>query len=171
MVLDAKGDDENLVNFGRRTSRYPSGLLAKLDDTRRYRIAPAQGSMVESFSEALDRLWTDSGWTIYIDELRLFTDPKYFGLGPKVERLWLFGRSRGLTLVAGTQAPRWVPSAFYEQPRWFLIGRVRDRRALKRLGEISGDTEAIERIVPTLDDFEFLALGPGELMVRTKLVL
>ena len=123
-------------------------------------------------AHSLDQVWSDSttkgGWTVYLDELRLFTDPKYLGLAPRVERLWLFGRSRKITVIAGTQAPRWVPAAFYEQSRHHFIFRVQDTRAIKRLGEIGGDVDAIEATVPTLESHEFLYIDPKGQMVRSR---
>lgn len=164
ITLDAKGDDPSLLATGRRVRSYPT--LGWYDDER-FRITPSPKSIVPDFADALDKIYKSKGWTIYIDETRLFTDPRYFGLGSRVERLWLFGRSRGLTVIAGTQAPRWVPAAMYEQPRHFFLGNINDKRAIDRLGEISVDVDTLREIVPDLGEFEFLYVGPRNVMLRT----
>lgn len=176
IILDGKGADPMLNAAGKRVARYPSGILARLDEAKSYVIQPPLGratpdsTAAATFRDTMDEVWRGRNWTVYIDELRLFSDRKYYDLGEDLDRLWLFGRSRGLTLIAGTQAPRFVPAAFYEQPRHFLISYVRDLRALKRLEEIGGDTDAIRQTVPDLEPFEFLYVGP-EGMARSRLEL
>lgn len=97
---------------------------------------------------------------MYADETRLLTGAEYLGLGAHLDAVWISGRSRGITLLAASQAPRFLPSSFYEQPTYHAIGRVRDRRAIRRLGEIGGDTDILADVVPKLGDHEFLILGP-----------
>ena len=171
LILDVKGDDATLASAGHRSTKgYPSrwDLLLAGEDSQRWRIHPG------GFSKGLRPAWHDvfaqvwrSGadkdtatWTVYADETRLLADPQYLGMKAWLDALWISGRSRGLTLIAGTQAPRWVPSSFYDQPRWLAIGQVRDRNTLRRLSEIGGDTEMMMDTVPRLGWHEFLFLGP-----------
>lgn len=165
ITLDAKGEDPILHSAGKRVKAYPNYVQRYHDSKFLLALPPDQERASLLSFQTLRKIFNHKGWTVYIDELRLFTDrhylPRYLPQLPsEVERLWLYGRSRGITLITGTQAPRWIPAAAYEQPRHFLLGKVRDERALKRLGEISGDTDLIEAIVPTLDPFHFLYVGP-----------
>ncbi len=109
---------------------------------------------------------TGEGVTYYVDETRILADK--LKMRDHLETLWVAGRSRKITLVGSTQAPRYVPSEFYDQPTYVLIGNVRDRIAQRRLAEIGGDTDLIMQVVPRLDWHEFLILGP-RWAVRTKM--
>lgn len=174
LTLDIKGDDPELIKMpAKMVKEYPkareSGFLFKGDpystagfESDSFRIVPGHSQAVAraTFHDALGRAFTDGQWLIYLDELRWLTDPKYLGLGADVERLWLFGRSRGLTILSATQAPRWVPSAFYEQARHHFIFGTTKKAVLKRLSEIDNDQDDIEEIVKSLGDFEFLYVGP-----------
>jgi len=164
LTIDAKGEDKTLRQSGKKVKQYPSWQRHR--DSKFWLLLPPDQPRAADISiKTLRHIFKDKGWTVYLDELRLFTDRKYLPayqrmLPAEVERLWLYGRSRGITLVTGTQAPRWIPAAAFEQPRHFLLGRVQDDRAIKRLGEISGDVDLIRAIVPTLEPFEFLYVGP-----------
>lgn len=170
LILDVKGGDATLDSSGhRRIPGYPSKIDLLSNDATRFRINPGTYSRSTRavFDDVFRKVWAsakgrgDGTWTLYADETRLLADPKYLGLGQHLDSVWISGRSRGISLIAGTQAPRWVPSAFYEQPTYFAIGPVRDRRALRRLSEISGDTDMLEDVVPRLRRYEFLFLGPS----------
>jgi len=165
-----KGDDETLVSSGhRKVGRYPSTLqlFASGDDEQRWRIAPGGYGKRQRpvWDQVFREVWASgrrgqATWVVYADETRLLADPAYLGLRDHLDALWISGRSRGITLVAGTQAPRWVPASMYEQPRYFAIGKIRDRRALDRLGQIGGDMDMIRDVVPRLAHHEWLFLGP-----------
>jgi hypothetical protein len=165
-----KGDDSTLVESGHRKVRtYPSAfqLFGAGDDAQRWRIAPGGYGKAQRpvWDHVFREVWRsgrgkDATWVVYADETRLLADPAFLGLKDHLDALWISGRSRGITLVAGTQAPRWVPASMYEQPRYFAIGKIRDRRALDRLGQIGGDVDMIRAIVPDLAHHEWLFLGP-----------
>jgi hypothetical protein len=165
LTLDAKGEDKTLARSGKKVKQYPTWQRYR-DSKFWLLLPPDQPKAAQISHHALRHVFKHKQWTVYVDELRLFTDRQYLpryqrGLPAELERLWLYGRSRGITLVTGTQAPRFIPAAAYEQARHFFIGNVRDDRAVKRLGEISGDVDLIRGIVPTLEPFEFLYVGPA----------
>jgi hypothetical protein len=60
-----------------------------------------------------------------------------------------------------TQAPRWVPSSFYDQPSFVWIGRINDEVAHKRLREIGGLKRAHLPAIQNLKKREFLVIGDG----------
>jgi hypothetical protein len=64
-------------------------------------------------------------------------------------------------MVSMTQAPRWVPSSFYDQPSFVWIGRINDERAHQRLREIGGLKRPHLGIIQKLQRKEFLVVGEG----------
>lgn len=172
LILDAKGGDDTLARAGHeRRKAYPSRfeLWTRAQDERpvRYRIAPGgySRSLRPAWHDVFANIWRagngrDASWTVYVDETRLMSDPKMLGMSGWLDALWISGRSRGITLVAGTQGPRWVPTSFYDQPRWLAIGQFRDKGTLRRIAEIGGDTSMLMDEVPRLGWHDFLFLGP-----------
>lgn len=159
LTLDAKGGDPELRRAGRTLPRYPRWWELDSRGENRIRIFTKPERLRAVFADALGSVWDDGGWTLYLDEARLATD--YLGLSRPLHKLWLFARSRGVSVVAGTQAPRWVPSAMYDQARHLFIGRVRDRRVVDRLSELASDVDGLRTLIPRLGRFEFLYLGSG----------
>jgi hypothetical protein len=110
---------------------------------------------------ALDLAFRQRDWVIVADETRALTDSvASFGLGLRglLEMIWQRGRALNVTLVAGTQAPRYVPSSFYDQPSLVYVGRTLDGRAQDRLDEIGGDTRAIQATMRALRRRDFLVV-------------
>lgn len=103
----------------------------------------------DQVGEALERIYAEGNWIVVLDETRAISDPRSPGLGlqPLLDRMWLRGRSRHICVVAGTQAPRWVPSSFYDQCQFVWCSRIRDGRAHQRIMEIGSMTrEMIPKI-------------------------
>jgi hypothetical protein len=169
-----KGDDPELLRMrAKEVKSYPVPKVdrfhfrgaeygrSSFEETRFRLVPPTSKALARSvIHDALDRCFSAGQWLIYLDELRWLSDPRYLGVGADIERLWLFGRSRGITVLSGTQAPRWVPSAFYEQARHHFIFGTTKKAVLKRLEEIDTDQEGIVDTVGTLEPFQFLYVGP-----------
>ncbi|MCI4354580.1 MAG: hypothetical protein L3K06_04365 [Thermoplasmata archaeon] len=185
LTLDIKQDGDPVVaKAGRRVRHYPTRVDLLLDEHHRYVLTPGypESAAARTFGEALVAAWKagqrergKGSWTIYVDELRLATgngtkaDPG-LGLAPALRRLWIAGRSRGLTIIGSNQAARSVPQEFYDQPKWHVFGNLRDDRVLYRISEIgTGDKNMIRATVPDLDDerHELLITGPGRFAART----
>lgn len=117
----------------------------------------------EQVKNALAQVYSQGNWTIFVDETRNLTDSRVPSLNLRnyVEQIWLRGRSRGVELVSMTQAPRWVPSSFYDQPSFVWIGRINDERAHQRLREIGGLKRQHLPIIQNLQRREFLVIGDG----------
>lgn len=98
---------------------------------------------------------------VVIDELYALTAnrPPSLDLAPLVVKLWRKGRYRGLSVIALTQEPTWVPGEAYSQPTHIYVGQILDGRRRDRLQEIGGDTPRIKEVVAKLDEHEFLFLG------------
>jgi hypothetical protein len=169
LIIDNKGDDDTLRDVGRRVRELPKKdpwfRKKKNADSRWYRLMVhedwAKGR--EQVKNALAQVYSQGNWTVFVDETRNLTDPRVPSLNLRnyVEQIWLRGRSRGVELVSMTQAPRWVPSSFYDQPSFVWIGRINDERAHQRLREIGGLKRQHLGIIQNLQRREFLVIGNG----------
>lgn len=147
LIIDNKGGDPTLAGYGKPVREIPK--YRRLSDERRPRenwfhllVHDDRDRARDQVAKALDEAYREGGWTIYADETRALTDPRSPGLGlqPLLDRIWLRGGSHGVTLIAATQAPRWVPSSFYDQCAFVWVSRIRDRRAHERVMEIGSMT-------------------------------
>lgn len=148
-IFDSKGDDPVLMASGARPVRkLPNKLRRTLDNDDpkagwyRIPIYDEVPKAREQVGMALDRIYDEGNWVVVIDETRAISDPRSPGLGlqPLLDRMWLRGRSRNICVVAATQAPRWVPSSFYDQCQFVWSSRIRDERAHQRIMEIGSMT-------------------------------
>lgn len=89
------------------------------------------------FDVALRRIFETGRWCVYADELRYLAGT--LGLKSHFELLWLQGRSLGVSLVASTQRPSWVPREMYSQATHLFLWRNGDEADLRRLSDIGGD--------------------------------
>jgi hypothetical protein len=149
LTIDNKGGDETLLGMCGRPVKSLPGRTRKLSSERRPKenwyhliVADQRAEAREQVANALDQVYREGDWTVVIDETRAVSDPRSPGLGlqPLLDRLWLRGRSRGINVIAGTQAPRWVPTSFYDQCNFVWCSRIRDQRAHQRVMEIGSMT-------------------------------
>jgi len=109
---------------------------------------------------ALDEAFAEGGWCIAADEVWFLSHK--LKLADMLETYWSQGRSIGLTLVATTQRPAWVPRMMYSQATHLFLWRDADRTNLDRIKDItsgalnSGD---IRQIVGSLAKHEALYLN------------
>lgn len=108
------------------------------------------GDQRDVVSDALESIFTQGGWCVYLDELRYIT--KNLGLNHIMELLYLQGRSAKISVVAATQRPVWVPREMFSEATHFFMWRMSDKRDLKVLRDISGavDPADIERRLKAL---------------------
>lgn len=166
LLIDVKGDDELWTRGDFMTvSEFPTWWQqdrAKRRGRQWYRLVlppPTERQKARQVvHQALNHAYKAGNWVIVIDETRAITDtrPPALALNGHLDAIWLRGRSRRITLIAATQAPRWVPSSFYDQPRRLWIGYVGDGRARDRLDEIGGDTRQLVEEVNHLQEHEFV---------------
>lgn len=150
LILDVKGDDPTYAEIGKPVDKVPSRFNRSFNDwlseskprEHWYRMVVREdwGDARKQVGKALADCYKEHDWTIVLDETRALTDPRPPGLNlsPLVEQLWLRGGSKGISVVAATQGPRWVPRSFYEQAQFHWIGRIEDEDSQKRLREIGG---------------------------------
>lgn len=108
-------------------------------------------------NEALDKMFTQGGWNIYLDEVRYLADE--LKLRRKLNLYLLQYRALGGSLIAGTQRPAWIPREFYSQSQHICLWHQTDDYDLKRISGIGAlDTSFIRRLLPRLGRHQFLYL-------------
>lgn len=151
-LIDNKGDDPVLKASGAKPVRSLPRELRRVtfDDGKpksawyRLVVSDNYGQAQDQVGRALEHIYKEGDWIVVLDETRAISDPRSPGLGlqPQLDRLWLRGRSRNISVIASTQAPRWVPSSFYDQCQFVWCSRIRDERAHQRVMEIGSFTRA-----------------------------
>jgi hypothetical protein len=181
LIVDTKEDDPLVSQAGRAVREIPrhtwEGRGRRREDYDHwYRLVvhDDREKAREQVYKALRRTYAEGNWVLYFDELRDITDRVDPGLGlmPQVDVIYRKGRTRKASIVAATQAPRWVPSSFYDQSSFAWIGRIRDEERQKRLREISGMQRAMLPVIGELQRREWLlAADNGEFFARTKVTI
>lgn len=115
------------------------------------------------FADAMEKIFREGGrpaknpvgWAIAIDELWYFTN--ILKLGTEVKMILLQGRSLGVSLIAATQRPAFVPLEVYDQSTHLFFFRDNDETNLDRIGRINAkDRGLIKNVVSNLDRHQVL---------------
>lgn len=167
IVIDPTEDDTNYGAPFRVVKGHPKPWQ-RMGHPQWFRVVPTGDHDHDkaTVEDVLRRAHGEGEFVIDIDEVRKLTDARApgWGLSSRYDDLMLRARKRKVTVMAATQEPRWVPSSFYTQAKFFYVGFVADERAQLRLAEISGRRK-LDDIIGTLNslrEYEFLFLGPGE---------
>lgn len=125
-------------------------IKPSLNEKERLSVAAVKANQAGVFREALMRAFRDGSWTIVADEVRYLT--KTLGLSEEVEIISLQGRSEGVTLVAGTQRPRFVPLEVYANATHLFFWRNPDGGDVARVAEMvgTGNRQGIVKAVTNL---------------------
>lgn len=182
LIIDTKQDDPLLMKTGRPVTEIPrnpwyAGIGRRKTDERAfwYRLVVHDSRHDHNkarlqVANALDRVYDDGDWVVYFDEVLDATGPRrpLLALAPRVEHMWRKGRSRHISIIAGTQSPAWVPRLMYDQASFAWIGRIRDKQRQKRLLEIGGfDTSELPYVATLQRRQWLLSADNGEYMART----
>lgn len=160
LVIDSTGDPK-LAGFGERIPK-----IGKLTEIHSVHVNDLSLDSKLTIHKALSRAYKQGDVLIYCDEVRQLADKSFFGLGAAMDNIWIFGGKRGVTLAGATQAPRYVPSNFYDQSAAHFLFKIRDLRARRRLAEIGGDTQLIMETVADLPKYHWAYVDPeGEVVV------
>lgn len=178
LIVDTKGDDHT-TQVGKPVQRLPKNAwyqnIGKREDQPYQEwfrlVAPDnRAKATDLIGEALNRVYDEGEWVVYIDELWEVTGHGSEGLGLDgiMSKLWRKGGYRHVSVVAATQSPVAVPRLFYDQAAFAWIGRIRDEDRQRRLLEIGGLTKADLPVLATLKRREWLlAADNGEYFART----
>ncbi len=125
-------------------------------------IRVRRAKQAEDVRRALDALYAAGRWTVVLDEA--FYVSKTLKLATELEILWHEGRSSGLSLVACSQRPSYLPLSAYSAPTYFLLFPSNDPADARKLSEIGGGVDArdIRGELQRLDRFEFLFVAAHE---------
>ena len=159
-IFDSKGDDPVLASSGAKPVRQLPNKWRRVATDRnkpndawyRLMLYDDRERAQDQAHKALEDIYSEGDWIVVLDETRALSDPRSPGLGlqPQLDRMWLRGRSRHISVIAATQAPRWVPSSFYDQPQFVWASRIRDEKAHIRMREIgSMSKDLIPQIAAT----------------------
>lgn len=119
--------------------------------------------------QALESMYAEGAWCVFADEVSYLARDLH--LQRQLKMLWLQGRSIGISMVAATQRPAWVPLEMYSQATHLFLWKDNDARNVRRLVEIGGtvDHRALEEALYSLDatQHEVLYVGTrtGELII------
>jgi hypothetical protein len=175
LALDPKGGDSTLTGLGyERLSSWPGAK--KLDrmieeneedgKPSRYLVGPRVRTKADSVKlidccrQALNGAYEMGGWTVYVDELQIATDPRMFNLRKEADEILIAARDKGLSFISSYQAPSWVTPHAAKQSTWVAVSYTRDTDVVNRLAEVLGRPKAeIRGALTGLDKYSWLIVG------------
>lgn len=171
LALDPKGDDETLSRLKLPTlTHWPpdqrvwneiaEGKPARFRVGVPLRTGADWERLRQLFERTLNGVFECGGFTIYLDELQILTDPSMMRLRGPIDRLYVAARSKGVSAVSSYQAPAWVSPAASRQATWFVVFRTNNRDMLKKVADITGkDWHALEAAVQSMPEFHQLVIS------------
>lgn len=123
------------------------------------------------FSDALNHIYREGRWTVYIDEARYQSE--LLKMRKILIMLWTQGRSNLVSVVAGCQRPAFVPTEIYDQATHIFLWGDNDEANLKRIGGIGFiNSKEVRNAVARLQQYQILYLNTRTgRMIRTKVEL
>jgi len=175
VVFATKPRDESMQRLI-RTGYYPIKRWQQMDPgTYPRRVLWPDAGQLESvanqkviFHDAFKKIYREGGWTIAIDELWYICNMLKLDLDVKLYLLQ--ARALGISMLAATQRPAWVPVEVYDQSTHLFFWRDNDENNLKRISGISfRSADLIRSVVADLERFQVLYINTrtGE-MYRTR---
>lgn len=162
LLIDSTGDPGFISEYGKPLAKYGS-----IKGHRRLSVTDMGSASRIKIHKAVGKAVAQGNIAIYFDEIRQISDKEYFDLKKLVDYLYLFCAKRGVSVVGGTQAPRWIPSSVYDQSKIQCIFGMRDERVMKRLAEIAGDRN-VRTVIPNLGLYEFAMIQTDGSMIVSK---
>lgn len=174
-VIGTKPKDDTLSKFAKQNdykiiSEFPQFFdpvtHSKLVLWPKMKEMRHQSSQRMAIGHALQTMFKQGNWAINADELSYIS--KELNLEPHLKLIWQQGRSIGLSLIAGTQRPAYVPLLIYDQSTHLFFWRDNDEVNLKRIGGIGSlNSRLIRHTVAALPRHVFLYLNSrtGEMLM------
>lgn len=179
MAIDPKGLDETLTKSGwRRVTALPSDkrrfprdlrrILEDPEDTRPVRIIVGlDGKTKESdqanrelLLAAMEYARSSGGWSVYVDEHQVATDPRMFGLGPIVARMSVSARSAKTSILTSMQYLSWSEKAPVRQASLISLHKTKSKDLLRKLSEeIGRDWRELASIVEEFARYDVMTLS------------
>lgn len=148
-----------LIPWEHRVMVWPRPIdvpLAQIDDVQ---LAVLRAAITDMF-------WARN-WCIVGEELRELAD---LGLKRELVKVWTQGRSAGLSLIGGSQRPRFIPLEAYSQASHLFMFADPDRANLDRLQELGGmNGDRLAELVVTLPAHDVLYVDArARRVIRTR---
>lgn len=160
-ILGTKPEDENLDRFVsefnyKRFETWPMGRKDDAEKSPRRLIWPAARSIKAGeyqaavLGHAMESIYLQGGWCVYIDELWVLC--QLLGLTKYVKTYLLQARSLKISLMVATQRPAWVPLEVYDQSTHLFFWGDNDDTNLHRVSGIGSlDRRIIVDVIRDLD--------------------
>lgn len=184
MALDPKGEDETLSRSGWRRvrgvpprHRFPRDVQRDLDEGKPVRLIVGLDSRTTEDDEAnralmraaMEYARASRGWTVYVDEHQVATDPRMFNLGPPVARASVSAARAKSSLVTSMQYLTWSEKAPVRQATFISFWKTRSRDLMRKLAEECGrDWRELAAIADELRKFDVATLSDD---VRSPVVV
>lgn len=122
----------------------------------------------EVFRDALGKIYREGGWTVALDELWYMS--QVLRMDPEIKTYLLQARSLGISVLAATQRPAWVPRELYTACTHLMFWRVGDETDLNSIAGIGWRSSALIRdTVADLEMFQCLYVNTRTgYMCRTR---
>lgn len=180
LIVDTKRNDKLVASVGKPVTELP----VKTYDTRKkepydswFRLvvhdqfeSEGRGKAKLQVFKAMQRVYNEGDWVVFFDEVQDIGGLRMpnLGLSMHLDEIYRKGRSRHISVVASTQAPRHVPTSFYDQADFAWIGRLSDEDKQKRLREIGGLPKEAFPVIQRLQKRHWLlSAGNGDHFMTT----
>lgn len=115
----------------------------------------AKKIQIQRFKEAFTHIYTEGGWTVYVDETYFVSWE--LGLADEIRMFLTQARSLDISLMLLSQRPSRIPLEIYDQSTHLFFWQENDERNLKTLAGISWANSALVReLIAHLDKYECL---------------
>lgn len=120
------------------------------------------------FGDGFERIYREGGWCVALDETWYMTN--ILDLDEEVKTYLLQARSLGISLVAATQRPAWVPREIYTSSTHLFFWRTNDETDLKSISGIGWrSAKLIQDLVANLELYQVLYVNTRTgFMCRTR---
>jgi hypothetical protein len=106
-------------------------------------VAATRERMRTEFSKCFSDVLFNGNRCVDVDEMYYLC--AILGLSDYAEEIWTQGRSSGISLLAKTQRPAWVPLFMYDQPAHLFFFADNDETNLRRVGGLGGLSSRVVR--------------------------
>lgn len=130
LALRSKSDDSPLPGRLVRTARE----FARDHEHDRFLLDPTYANQGAEFWKALEQVWREGKWCVYLDELHYLS--KWKSVTDSAERLLTQGRSKKISIVTGMQRPVGVTRYAMSQSTHLIafMPEGRDGKIYKEIG-------------------------------------
>jgi hypothetical protein len=156
VALDPKGGDSTLAHLEtrgfRRIGQWPpprdvrkaiaDGEPARLIVGLPVRSREDRPKLRALLSRAIDGVFEEGGWTLYIDELQVAADQRLMNLTAGIEENLIAARDRNVSVVTSYQRPARVPRSASEMATYLFTWHTRDVDTVNRMAEMMGRDRA-----------------------------